>query len=596
MESYHVLSFASIPVLGVCAQIVASRFNIPSILLLLVSGFLMGPIFGLLNPEHLFGETFYPFVSLAVALILFEGGLTLKISDLKHTGKVVRNLITVGYVITCLGTMFLAHLFFGFDLKICLLLGAILAVSGPTVVTPLLRQIKVKQSLSAVLKWEGITIDPIGATVSVMIYEIILIEQASQAFNVALIIVLKTLVSGILLGSFGAAIVMILFKKKVVADFLEEALTFIVVLFVYALAGVFQSESGLLAVTIMGIVLANQKLVTTKHILTFKENITVLLLSSLFIMLAAKIELHQLLMVINTKTLLFVFSLIFIVRPICVFVSTINSKLMLTEKLFLASLYPRGIVAAAIASIFSIQLDNAGIEHAADILPITFLTIIITVTFYALIGRPIINIFRLHRIQKGILIAGAHPWARELGSFLMGLNFQVLFVDTNIENTLQAKQQKLKCINGNILSDSIIEMAESSGYGKLIAVTKSDEVNLLSTLKYTEIFGKNNVSRIVPKDYKKDIKKGSHDLLLFEKGIGLNLLETNQLIGSTFEAVEITKTFTFEEFQKQYSKSILIGMVTPNNIIKLFYIGHKFTPIEGYKVLVYKKDEKSNKK
>ena len=350
--------------------------------------------------HQMFGETFYPFVSLSVALILFEGGLSLKISDLSDTGKIVRNLITLGYAVTSLGTTILASLCFGLDLEICLLLGTILAVSEPTVVTPLLRQMKLKHSLATILRWEGITIDPIGATLSVMVYEVIMADKASQAFSVAVEIILATLFVGIVLGTLGAFIIMALFKKRLIPEFLQEALTFIIVIFVYALSGILVPESGLLAVTVMGIILANQQMVVIKHVVTFKENISVLLLSSLFIMLAAQIKLDQLTQFLQPKSVVFIMGLIFIIRPLGVFFSTIGSRLLFTERLFLASLYPRGIVAAAIASIFSLRLEQAGVESAGQILPITFLTIIVTVTFYALIGRPLINIFSLHRVQR----------------------------------------------------------------------------------------------------------------------------------------------------------------------------------------------------
>jgi len=592
LESHLILSLAAIPALGVFVQIIAAKFNIPSILLLLVSGFLVGPVFGLLDPEHLFGETFNPFVSLSVAVILFEGGLSLKISDLTHTGKIVRNLITLGYVITCLGTTILASFCFGYDIQICLLLGAILAVSGPTVVTPLLRQIKLKHSLSTILRWEGITIDPIGATVSVMIYEIILVDQATQAFNVAFFVILKTLICGLVLGSLGAIIIMALFKKKLIPEFLQEALTFIIVIFVYALSGVLQPESGLLAVTIMGIILANQQIVIIKHIITFKENISVLLLSSLFIMLAAQIEFDQLLYALDPKTILFIFSLIFVIRPLSVLFSTFDSKLLFKEKLFLACLYPRGIVAAAIASIFSLRLEHEGINGAGDILPITFLTIVVTVTFYALIGRPLLNVLGLHRIQKGIMIAGAHQWARELALFLMNLKFQVTVVDTKMENILEAKQQNINSHHSSILTQNMVEVAELSGYGKLLALTKSDEVNVLSLIEYTEIFGRKNCLRISPKDHKQELGRGESDLMLFDKGITFNLLETRLISGSTFELVELTNEFSFQDLSEKYPKAVLIGCINPKNIIKFFYVGHKMKPSEGDKIIVFdKKDD-----
>ncbi|RAP32278.1 hypothetical protein DID76_00850 [Candidatus Marinamargulisbacteria bacterium SCGC AG-414-C22] len=590
MEAHLILTLAAIPAIGVVAQWVAVRFHLPSILLLLLSGFMVGPVFGLIDPHHILGEIFHPFVSLSVALILFEGGLTLKLSELTHTGKIVRNLITLGYAITSLGTAVIAYFIFGFNMEICLLLGAILAVSGPTVVMPLLRQIKLKKSLSAILKWEGITIDPIGATLSVMVYRVILSDKASEAVSVVFAVIGLTLLSGLVLGVLGATLIMMLFKKKLVPDYLQESFTFIIVLVAYAIAGLIQPESGLLAVTVLGIILANQKVVVIKHIVTFKENIAVLLLSSLFIILAAKVHLEDLIMVIQPSTLLFIALLIFVIRPLSVFASTFRSHLLFKERLFLACLYPRGIVAAAIASVFSLQLELAGIGNAEKIISITFLTIVITVSFYAILGRPLINLLGLHRIQRGVIIVGAQKWARQFSALLNSMKIETILIDTNLENILAAKQENLRAIHGSILSKKTVEEIEEIGFGTLISLTGSDEANLLATIEYQELLGSQHVYRLSPIDKKKDLfNKSENSLLLAKKGVNFTQLQTMATAGATFKLVQLSESYSYSDFKKEHSRAICFGLINKKNQFKLLFEGHKYKRFEDCQLICFMK-------
>lgn len=588
MDHTVMYGLVAIPVIGVLAQVIAYRFNLPAILLLLLSGFIFGPVLSLIDPDIVFGDVFYPLVSLSVALILFEGGLTLKISDLTHTGKVVRNLISIGYLITCLGCAFFAHVLLGVDVKLSLLLGAVLSVSGPTVITPLVNQIQLKRSVSNVLRWEGITIDPLGATVGVIFVGVLLSEKASQAFGMALIIVLKTIVSGLVLGGVGAIVIMTVFKNRWVRSYFHEALTFIIVLSSYLTADIIQSESGLLAVTVMGIILANQKIVVIKHIVTFKEIVSVLLLSSLFVMLAARIEIGALMSMMTLNSFLFVMALIFIVRPISVFFSTLGSSLPFVERLFLACIYPRGIVAASIASIFALKLEAAGMPMAEKIVPITFFTIVVTVIFYAIIGKPLMSVLNLHQRQKGLILAGATKWSREFAVILGELGIQFVLVDTNLENVLLAKEAQLYCVNGSVLSKTVMESLEEAGFGGLLAMTDSDETNLLSTIEYAEIFGGKNVMRLSPKNKKRDInERPGVGRILFGKGISLASLELSLTAGANFYIKDIDEYFDLKEFERKYPSAIFIAVLSPKKILSLFDDHSKIKMESGSRLVLF---------
>jgi NhaP-type Na+/H+ or K+/H+ antiporter len=392
MKNMVLLGMAAIPSIGIFSQWIAAKLKIPAILLLLLSGFLVGPIFKLINADLIFGDSLYPMVSLSVAIILFEGGLNLKFADIQHTGKLMLKMIFIGGIVTWIGISSAAYFLLGLDIKLCLLLGAVLSVSGPTVVAPLLRQIRLKKKLSSLLLWESIVIDPFGATLAVLVFEVVLAQNASVALSVAALIILYTIITGFVLGFIFSGAIILSIKKQYIPEYLQESFTLVMVLMAFALSSVLQSESGLLTVTLMGIILTNQKYVQIRHIISFKENITILLLSSLFIMLASRMHLNELLSMFDLGAALFIFSLIFIVRPLSVFISSMKQPVDLKEKLLLSFIYPRGIVAAVVSSLFAIRLADAGIKHAQYIVLYTFLTIIFTVIFYALLARPLVKL------------------------------------------------------------------------------------------------------------------------------------------------------------------------------------------------------------
>jgi len=586
MKNLATFSVASIPLLGIASQWIAWRLRVPSILLLLVVGFLAGPVFGILDPDPLFGEVLFPFVSLSVAIILFEGGLSLKIKDLKETSKIIRNLVTVGALVTWVTLSLAAYFLFKLDFRVSILLGSILVVTGPTVIIPLLKQIRVEKSLSSILKWEGIIIDPIGATLSVLIFETIFASSTTDVFSVAVLIILKTLLAGIFLGISGALILIFFLNRHWVPEYLQEALTLFVVMGVYVGSDFVQSESGLLAVTFLGIILANQNLIAIRHIVAFKENLTILLLSALFIILAARMDYDVILGILDWRFLVFIAIVIFISRPLTVFASTAKSSLTLNQKLFLSGIAPRGIVAAAVASIFSIRLEQKGLEEVSIIVPITFMVIVSTVAFYAMTGKLLASALAVQPKQKGILIAGANACARNLAKVLNTFGINTILVDTNIENIIASKEEGLRTISGSILSKRVIEEVEIDSLGTLITMTGSDEVNLLAIMEYSNMFGRNNVFRLYPQDRRKDLfTKQVQGLILYGKGLTFNYMMTRYTTGSRIKTKALTKEDRLETFLRENPKVIPFCMIQNNSVR---YFSHERHPNHAdNSILVY---------
>ncbi|MEQ8764777.1 MAG: sodium:proton antiporter, partial [Planctomycetota bacterium] len=370
-------------VLGIAAQWIAWRIKLPSILLLLSFGILAGPVLGWLKPDALLGDVLLPIVTIAVGLILFEGGLSLKFSELQQISRPLLGILTVGAAVTWGGTAVLAHTILGFSWSMSILAGAILIVSGPTVVGPILLQVRPNKKVASIARWEGIVIDPIGVILAVIVFEVIRAILTHEPLSGAAWALAKAIGVGIGLGMAGAALLVQLLRRYWVPDHLQNAFVVAFVTAVLFGANAIQHEAGILAVTLMGIFVANQKAVSVRHIVEFKENLRVLLIAGIFILLAARLE-SDALTVFGGKAPLFLAALILVVRPLAVFLSTWGSDLKRNEKLFLSWLAPRGIVAAAMGSVLAIQLERAEHPEARLLVPIIFWVIIGTVFVYGL--------------------------------------------------------------------------------------------------------------------------------------------------------------------------------------------------------------------
>lgn len=507
------LELGGIIILGILAQWFAWKFKIPAILPLILIGLLVGPIYAeflsddgskWIEPvwngsKGLFpGESLYHFVSLAISIILFEGGLTLKREELQNVGPVISKLITLGSAITFFGAGIVAHYTFGLSWELSFLFSALIIVTGPTVITPILRNIPLKKDVSAVLKWEGILIDPIGALVAVLVFEFISVGGGGGYTKTALMEFGKILLFGTTFGFTFAHALAFAINKKFIPDYLLNVVSLSVVLLVFVESEIFAHESGLLAVVVMGMVLANSKLENLKELLHFKESLSILLISILFILLAANIDIEDLLLLYTWKTAILFILVVFLIRPIGVYLSARESTLNNNEKLFISWVGPRGIVAAGIASLFGGKLVQQGLPGAEYITPLVFMIVLGTVLLNATTARSFAKMVGVFlRKSEGILIVGASDVSRVLGQYLMNNGRHVVLIDSNQYNIAKSQELGLEAITTNIYSDKLMDNIELNDVGYLMALTGSAEINKYAIDKFSKQFGENGSFRLV---------------------------------------------------------------------------------------------------
>ncbi|HZK06962.1 MAG TPA: cation:proton antiporter [Bacteroidales bacterium] len=571
MSEQVMISLASLIILGIGAQWLAWRLKFPSILFLLILGFVAGPVTGFLQPDLLMGDLLLPFVSLAVAIILFEGGLTLNLKELREIGGVVVGLITVGMMVTWVITAAAAYYLLDLSPQISILLGAILVVTGPTVIGPLLRHIRPNERVNDILKWEGIVIDPIGALLAVLVFEAITINVSPamgvnpfQEATIEILISLgKTIFFGCLTGFAFAWLLVLLIRKYWVPDFLQVTVSLSFVVAAYLSSDLIQSGSGLFAATLMGIVMANQKYISVKSILEFKENLRVLIISILFILLSARLNLGDF-QGLSINIAWFLAILILVARPLSVFMSSIGSGLSIREKLFLSWMAPRGIVAAAVSSVFALRIANeTGMENGDAIVPVTFSVIVVTVVIYGLTSKSVARWLKVAESDsQGILFVGAHTWALEIAKAIKEEGFKVVVVDTNRSDIAKAQLAGITTVNGSVLSENVVEDIPLGGIGKLFALTSNDEVNSLSVVLFNSIFDSHELYQLLPvkteKGKEQDFSpKHLRGRFLFGEGINFAHLRKLFFAGAVIKSTKITKDFTYKDFVTKYGESAI---------------------------------------
>ncbi|MFQ3297176.1 MAG: NhaP-type Na+/H+ or K+/H+ antiporter [Patiriisocius sp.] len=506
------LELAGIIILGILAQWVAWKFKIPAILPLILIGLLVGPIAAAylsddgskwIEPvwngtKGLFpGDGLYYFVSLAISIILFEGGLTLKRSEIKNVGPVITKLITLGSAITFILAGLGAHYIFNLGWEISFLFSGLIIVTGPTVITPILRNIPLKKDVSTVLKWEGILIDPIGALVAVLVFEFISVGGGGGFTKTALMEFGKILLFGTSFGFTFAHALAYAMNKKLIPHYLLNVVSLSTVLLVFVESELFAHESGLLAVVVMGMVLGNGKLKNLKELLYFKESLSILLISILFILLAANINIEELLLLYTWKTAALFAVVVFVIRPLAVFASTYKSRLKLNEKLFISWVGPRGIVAAGIASLFGSKLLKQGVEGAEYITPLVFMIVLGTVLLNATTARmfaKMVGVFLKN--SDSILFVGASGATRLIAKHLKKKGKRVILIDSNSNFIEKATQDGLEAFKVDIYDDDLTNNIELNDVGYLIALTGSDMVNEYALQSFSNSLGEHGSYKI----------------------------------------------------------------------------------------------------
>lgn len=580
MQEELLLLLAGILVVGIGAQWVAWRLRLPSILLLLAAGITAGAT-GILDPEALLGtDLLSSIVSLSVGVILFEGGLTLKFRELESTGRIVSRLVTVGALVTWLSSAFAAYWILDLPTDLALLLGAVLIVTGPTVIQPLLRLVRPTGPVGHILKWEGIVIDPIGALTALLVFEAI--GTSELHIGTALT---KTILVGGGLGLLGAALFVLMLRRFWVPDFLMSATSLALCVGVFAASNAVQHESGLFAVTLMGILLANQRFADVEEVIEFKENLQVLLLSGLFVVLGARLQIEDV-MSLGWRGAVFVATLVLISRPLSVFLSSIGSKLERHEILFLSWMAPRGIVAAAVASIFALGLERKGIEGAEVLVSATFAVIVGTVLVYGFTAPLVAYKLGLaERNPRGLLLIGATTWHRALAEALTKFGVRVVLVDTNRENTRRARMAGLESVTGSAASEHLLDEIELGGLGRILCATQNDWINLVSAQRLGRYFGREHTYQLAPNTSLPDGAAGGERLggrIFASSEADHRYLAGRVAAGDVFKTTKISEEFTLDDFFELYGESALpMFLQTTDGRLRILTEGATLEPQPG---------------
>ncbi len=561
------LYLATVLALGIAAQWFAWRFRLPAIVLLLVFGVVLGKLSSTKGAAD--EDLFFAMVSLAVGIILFEGGLSLDFREIKETRGVVFRLVSVGLIITWLLTAWFAYTVGDFSWEMAILLGALLTVSGPTVILPLLRHVQPERRIGSLAKWEGIVNDPIGAVLAALVFELILHETHGDIAENSLVHLGRTIIFGLLLSSVSAWILLRMLRQYLVPDYLQNPFILAFVILLFAFSNYLQEESGLVTVTLLGLILANQRSVAITHVVEFKENLRVLLISTLFIALASRLTIDlNAIRTLGWSGLGLVALIILVVRPTAVFVSTVGTSLSWQERAFLAWIHPRGIVAAAVCSLFALAIKNAEPAHAlaneADRFELmTFLVIVGSVTVYGLTLSPLARWLGLSRENpQGILFAGASPVVREIALAVQKEGLPVLLVDTNPSNNAAARMAGLPMAYASIGSEFVQEEIDLGGIGRLLAMTPNDEVNTLAAMGFTERFGRAEVYQVAAAESSSERTESvgayRRGRTLFDKPITVEDLEERFEAGARIKKTTVSADFTFDDFLARYGETALM--------------------------------------
>lgn len=548
--------------LSAVCQIAAWRVRMPPILFLLLTGIIGGPVLGVVQPEAILGDLFYPFVSLSVAIILFEGSLNLKFKEIRGLHLVVRNMVSLGMVATWLITTLATKLFFDVSIELATLFGAIMVVTGPTVVAPILRTVRPVSSIANILKWESIVIDPIGASLAVLVFEFIVIGGGQEALGHTLLTFAQLLVIGSLIGLITGYFFGLCLRHHLIPDFLQNICALGLVFASFALADVIQPESGLVTVTIFGVLLANMKGVDLEYILAFKETLSILLISLLFIVLASRIDFTDL-QQLGWQALLLCLIIQLVARPMSTMLATFGSSLSQAERLFMAWIAPRGIVAAAIASLFALRLENYGYEDAAILVPLTFTVIIFTVLLQSLTAVPIANLLKVTLPKSdGFLIVGSNRLSRTLAKGLLEHTVKVVIADSSKERIAKAEEAGIPTYGGNPLSEHGKYNLELVGLGSLLALSARESENIAATLRYRQEFGKNNIYTLLSTPQMSDSSAVSkirsvsklRGKTLFDDRVSHQILTNLLERGAMLHSIKVEEGFEQKDFHKNHGK------------------------------------------
>jgi len=568
------LSLVLVGIISIACQFFAFKIKVPAILPLLIVGIIIGPVTGVIDADAIFGDLLFPIVSLSVAIILFEGSLTLKFKDISGHGKMVRNLCTLGALITLITAAPIAHYALGISWELAFLFAAVVTVTGPTVIVPMLRTVRPSAKVSNILRWEGIIIDPIGALLAVIVFEYIISSQ--NALENTFLAFILTVGVGSVIGALSGYFLGLALRHHLIPHYLTNTAVLTLMLGVFAASNAFAHESGLITVTIMGMWLTNMRGVDVDDILEFKETLSVLLISGLFILLASRIDLSAMAEV-GFGAVIVLLVIMFVSRPLSVIISSIGANLNWREMSILSWIAPRGIVAAAVSALFSLKLEAVGYPQIELLVPMVFLVIIVTVVIQSLSAAKVAEWLKIRSPEpNGILMFGGGLFSRLLAKELQEQKVPVCLTDTNWETIKLARMDGIPCYFGNPVSEHASRNLDISLYAKVLVLSPYKQLNPIVAFHFEHELGKGAVLGLPSNETQ---QRPSHQvsesytnkLSLFKDDATYGQLIGYVNKGAVIKTTGLSETFTYQEYEEEYkNRFIPLCAITADGKVKMF--------------------------
>ena len=572
------IKIALIGALGIGAQWLAWRLGRPAIVLMAAAGLIFGPLVGWLlgfdlpaglaglldtlrlDPVNDFGEVYRPMIGLAVAIILFEGGLNLRFRDLGDAKVAVQRMVLLGGPIAwALGTA-AAYYIVGLPILVAVMVGGLFVVTGPTVIMPLLRQAHLKHRPANVLKWEGIVNDPVGALFAVIGYKIIVFQMTgASALGIFGLLAFASIL-GVIAGIASAYALTWAFKQGLIPEYLKAPVVTAWVLAVYVASNTIADETGLLTVTAMGMAMANLKFAAAVEMRRFKETITVILVSGVFVILTATLTPAVLSAFVQEwRVWAFVLAMMVLVRPIAVMISTVGS-LTWREGLLVSLIAPRGIVAVAVAGLFAVELQALGIAEGALFVPLAFALVGATVVFAGFFIGPIARLLGLSAGGgDGVLVVGANPWSLGLAKALRDMGVSVLVADTNWRRLRGARLDGHETFFGEVLSEKANYSLDHSAFTYIIAATPNDAYNSLVAVEFGPELGRNKVFQVTnhtAEEEEEGIAYHSRGRTLGSRGRTFDAKLADWWSGWRFRVTKLSDSYTLEDLYRDRGENL----------------------------------------
>ena len=589
------LVIALVGVLGIGAQWIAWRTGWPAIVLMLAAGFLAGPVLHVFDPRSAFGDLLAPMVSIGVALILFEGGLSLNFREFRQYGEGVRRLVLIGAPLAWLLNSVAIYYVAGLVWPVAIIFGGLLIVTGPTVVQPLLRQSTITPRPAAILRWEAIVNDPLGALCAVVAYEYFRLSAHGATLLAVLPPMLVAALGAGIIGYAVARLIAWAFPRGLVPEFLKVPVLLAAVIGVFVGCNLIEHEAGLMAVTVMGITLANLEMSSLRSIHPFKQNVSLILVSGIFVLLSASLNVEALRM-FEWRFGLFLLAVLFVLRPATVLISLAFSGIPWNERLFLAWIAPRGIVMVAVSGLFAFRLEELGYGDGLILIALSFGVVVATVIAHGFTIDPVARLLGIKRDERpGLLIVGATRWTNALARQMDALKVPVVIADTSWERLAPARASGLRTYHDEILNEATEGDLELSTFQALIAATENEAYNTLVCNEFAHAIGRDAVYQLGderaeddPADTRRRLPESLRGRALFGSGWGVEDVAERQSQGWIFRATSLDDALSFEQAREALpAESEMVLLVQPGGTLRFFTHASQPTPKAGDTIVSY---------